>query len=45
MPGVAAPVVRLETLLRMKREASRPQDLADIADLEEIERLRNCKDL
>lgn len=40
MPGVEAPVIRLETLLRMKREAARPQDLADIADLEEIDRLR-----
>jgi hypothetical protein len=35
-----APVIRLETLLQMKREAARPQDLADIAELEEIEKLR-----
>ncbi|MDQ3198343.1 MAG: hypothetical protein M3Q46_04000, partial [Verrucomicrobiota bacterium] len=35
-----APVIQLPTLLRMKREAGRPQDLADIADLEEVERLR-----
>ena len=35
-----APVVQLGTLLKMKREAGRPQDLADIADLEEIDKLR-----
>jgi hypothetical protein len=35
-----APVVRLETLLSMKRAAARPQDLADIADLERIQELR-----
>jgi predicted nucleotidyltransferase len=32
-PGVPARIVRLETLLRLKREAGRPQDLADIAEL------------
>lgn len=31
---LAVPVVTLETLLVMKREAGRPQDLADIAALE-----------
>ena len=35
-----APVVRLETLLRMKRAAARPQDLADIAGLERLRELR-----
>ena len=30
------PVVRLETLLTMKREAGRPQDLADVAVLERM---------
>jgi predicted nucleotidyltransferase len=35
-----ARVVRLETLLAMKREAARPQDLADIADLERIQELK-----
>jgi predicted nucleotidyltransferase len=32
-PGVEAPVVSLETLLRMKREAGRPQDAIDIQEL------------
>ncbi len=32
-PGVALRIVRLETLLRLKQEAGRPQDLADIAEL------------
>lgn len=32
-PGVGLRVVRLDTLLRMKEEAGRPQDLADIAEL------------
>jgi hypothetical protein len=35
-----APVIRLETLLRMKRAAARPQDLADIAGLERLEELK-----
>src|SRR6266446_1008092 len=36
-PGVAAPLVSLETLLKMKRDAGRAQDLIDI---EELQRLR-----
>jgi hypothetical protein len=32
-PGLLAPVVSLETLLRMKRVAGRPQDLQDIEEL------------
>lgn len=32
-PGVFAPVVSLKTLLKMKREAGRPQDLEDIREL------------
>ena len=35
-----APIIRLETLLRMKRAAGRPQDLADIADLERLQELK-----
>jgi predicted nucleotidyltransferase len=35
-----ARIVRLETLLAMKREAARPQDLADISDLERIQELK-----
>ncbi|MDQ3698935.1 MAG: nucleotidyltransferase [Gemmatimonadota bacterium] len=32
-PGVSVRILRLATLLRIKREAGRPQDLADIAEL------------
>jgi predicted nucleotidyltransferase len=32
--GVLAPVVTLETLLKMKRAAGRPQDLTDIEELQ-----------
>ena len=32
-PGVSMRIVRLETLLRLKQQAGRPQDLADIAEL------------
>jgi predicted nucleotidyltransferase len=37
---IKAPIVSLQTLLEMKREAGRPQDLADIADLLRIQELR-----
>jgi predicted nucleotidyltransferase len=40
MPAVKAPVIALKTLLAMKRAAGRPQDLADIADLERINELK-----
>jgi hypothetical protein len=33
-PGVLAPVVSLATLLQMKKEAGRPQDLEDIKELQ-----------
>ncbi|MDZ4755733.1 MAG: hypothetical protein SGJ11_14705 [Phycisphaerae bacterium] len=32
-PGVPVRIVRLATLLRLKQQAGRPQDLADIAEL------------
>jgi hypothetical protein len=35
-----APVIRVETLLKMKRATARPQDLADIADLERLQELK-----
>jgi predicted nucleotidyltransferase len=35
-PGTPVRIVRLETLLRMKAEAGRPQDLADIAELRRL---------
>jgi hypothetical protein len=36
--GVRVPIVNLETLLAMKREAGRPRDLADVAELERLRR-------
>ena len=39
-PGVPVRIVRLETLLRLKQEAGRPQDLADIAELRLLHRER-----
>lgn len=41
-PGLAAPFVTLDTLLAMKRQAARPQDLMDIAALEEAKRMREA---
>jgi hypothetical protein len=40
MANIKAPVVSIKTLLKMKRAAGRPRDLADIADLERIEELK-----
>jgi len=37
---IRAPIVRYETLLEMKRLAHRPQDIADIAELEQLRRLK-----
>jgi hypothetical protein len=37
---VKTPVVRCEALINMKRTAARLQDLADIAELEEIQKLK-----
>jgi predicted nucleotidyltransferase len=37
-PGCSVRVVRLATLLRMKDEAGRPQDLADVAELRHLHR-------
>jgi len=39
---VRAPIVRCETLIAMKRVAARPQDLADIAELEQTQKLREA---
>ncbi|HEX8679621.1 MAG TPA: hypothetical protein VF683_06665 [Chthoniobacterales bacterium] len=38
---VRAPIVSYQTLVRMKREAGRPQDLADLADLARIQELKD----
>lgn len=37
---ISAPIVRYETLLEMKRLAARPQDVADIAELERLQELK-----
>lgn len=39
--GVRAPILRYDELLRLKRASGRPQDLADIAELELIKENRN----
>jgi len=39
--GVDVRIVRLETLLRLKRKAGRPQDLTDIAELRMISRRKS----
>lgn len=39
-PGIAATFVSLDDLLELKRRAGRPQDLADIARLEQVRRER-----
>ena len=41
--SIKAPVVGYEALLAMKRAAGRPQDVADIAALEEVQKLRDNK--
>lgn len=40
-PGLVVPFVTCGTLLSMKRAAGRPQDLADIAAIEELRNLSN----
>lgn len=37
-PGVPVHIVRLESLLRLKRAVGRPQDLADVAELRQLHR-------
>lgn len=39
--GVRAPFLRFDELIRLKRASGRPQDLADIAELELIKRNQN----
>jgi predicted nucleotidyltransferase len=43
MGTIKAPVVGLAALMAMKRSAGRPQDLADIAELEAVQKLREGK--
>lgn len=39
---LSAPIVSYDTLLAMKRQAGRPQDLVDIESLEEIRKIRDA---
>jgi len=41
--GVAAPVVTWDTLVEMKRSAGRPQDIVDIAALEDVRRISESR--
>jgi hypothetical protein len=38
--ALRVPIVRYETLCEMKRASARPQDLADVANLDEIRKLK-----
>ena len=38
---VKAPIVSYEALVKMKQEAARPQDLADLVDLARVQELKN----
>ena len=40
LASLKAPVIRYKALLELKRSADRPQDLADIANLAEVRKLR-----
>ena len=42
--GMKAPIVQYKTLIEMKKTAGRPQDLVDIADLEELRKLKENRD-
>ena len=39
-PDLHIPILRYETLIRMKQDAGRPQDLIDIESLETLRRMR-----
>ncbi len=44
-PGLTVPVIGLRDLQSMKRAAGRPQDLADIAELDRVQQLKQSSDL
>jgi predicted nucleotidyltransferase len=39
--GIPAPVLRIEALIKMKREAGRPKDLGDLGELEKLLKIQN----
>lgn len=41
---IKAPIVQYGTLMEMKRRAGRPQDMADIAELEQLQKLKENRD-
>lgn len=41
---IKAPIVQYDTLMEMKRLAGRPQDTADIAELEQLQKLKENRD-
>ena len=44
LPTENAPILRYDALLEMKRDAGRPQDLADVAELEKVQQLREGRE-
>jgi hypothetical protein len=44
LPTENAPILRYDALLEMKRDAGRPQDLADVAELEKVRQLREGRE-
>lgn len=39
--GIPSPILRLETLIKMKQEARRPKDLGDLGELEKLLDIQN----
>jgi hypothetical protein len=39
--GVPSPVLQMETLMEMKKQAGRPKDLGDLGELEKLLQIRN----
>jgi hypothetical protein len=39
--GVPAPVLRIEALMKLKKEAARPKDLGDLGELEKLAKIKD----
>ena len=39
--GIPAPVLRIEALMKLKKEAARPKDLGDLGELEKLLKIQN----